>query len=92
VIFPNAPAKLFVTASLAERARRRWLELRGKGMDAEIATVEEDMRQRDAKDAARAAAPLRAAEDAYQLDTSEMDAEAAYRSALCFVRSRLDRP
>jgi cytidylate kinase len=92
VIFPNAPAKLFVTASLAERARRRWLELRGKGMDAEIATVEEDLRQRDAKDAARAAAPLRAAEDAYQLDTSEMDAEAAYRSALCFVRSRLDRP
>jgi cytidylate kinase len=91
VIFPNAPAKLFVTASLAERARRRWLELRGKGMDAEIATVEEDLRQRDAKDAARAAAPLRAAEDACQLDTSEMDAEAAYQSALSFVRSRIDR-
>jgi cytidylate kinase len=90
VIFPNAQAKLFVTASLAERARRRWLELQAKGTDADIATVEEDMRQRDAKDAARAAAPLRAAEDAYQLDTSEMDAEAAFQAALIFVRSRVD--
>jgi cytidylate kinase len=91
VIFPNAQAKLFVTASLAERARRRWLELRAKDVQADFATVEEDMRQRDAKDAARAAAPLRAADDAYLLDTSEMDAEAAFQSALVFVRSRIDK-
>jgi cytidylate kinase len=91
VIFPHAQAKLFVTASLAERARRRWLELHAKGTDADIETVEDDMRQRDAKDAARAAAPLRAAEDAYRLDTSEMDAEAAFQAALIFVRSRVDR-
>jgi CMP/dCMP kinase len=90
VIFPNAAVKLFVTASLAERARRRWLELKTKGVDADIATVEEDMRLRDEKDAARIAAPLRQAEDAYRLDTSEMDAEAAFRSALAFVRSRID--
>jgi cytidylate kinase len=90
VIFPNAQAKLFVTASLAERARRRWLELHAKGTDADIATVEDDMRQRDAKDAAREAAPLRAAEDAYRLDTSEMDAEAAFQAALIFIRSRVD--
>jgi cytidylate kinase len=90
VIFPDAAAKLFVTASLTERAHRRWLELQAKGTQADIATVEEDMRQRDAKDAARAAAPLRAAEDAYRLDTSEMDAEAAFRAALVFVRSRID--
>lgn len=89
VIFPNAPAKLFVTASLAERARRRWLELRAKGNDTAIETVEQDMRQRDAKDAARAAAPLRAADDAYQLDTSDMDAETAFRSALAFVQPRI---
>jgi cytidylate kinase len=89
VIFPDAAAKLFVTASLAERARRRWLELRGKGVEADIATVEEDMRQRDAKDAARTAAPLREADDAYRLDTSEMDAEAAFRSALDFVQTRI---
>lgn len=91
VIFPDAQAKLFVTASLTERARRRWLELRAKDSNADIATVEADMRQRDAKDAARAAAPLRAAEDAYQLDTSELDAEAAFQSALVFVRSRIDK-
>jgi CMP/dCMP kinase len=90
VIFPNAAAKLFVTASLTERARRRWLELRTNGTDADIATVEQDMRQRDAKDAARAAAPLKAAEDAYQLDTSIMDAEAAFQAALAFIRTRID--
>ena len=90
VIFPNAPAKLFVTASLTERARRRWLELRAKGMEADIETVEADMRQRDAKDAARAAAPLKAAADACLLDTSEMDAEAAFQAALAFIRTRID--
>jgi cytidylate kinase len=89
VIFPDAPAKLFVTASLAERARRRWLELRAKGADADLATVEADMAERDAKDAARTAAPLREAADAYRLDTSEMDAEAAFQAALVFVRTRL---
>lgn len=89
VIFPDAPAKLFVTASLPERARRRWQELRAKGTDVEIAIVEEDMRQRDAKDAARAAAPLRAAVDSYWLDTSDMDAETAFQAALGFVKSRM---
>jgi len=92
VIFPEAAAKLFVTASLTERARRRWRELRAKDVDADIAVVEEEMRRRDAKDAARAAAPLRKADDAYQLDTSELDAEAAFQSALVFVRNRIDNP
>jgi CMP/dCMP kinase len=91
VIFPEAPAKLFVTASLTERARRRWLELQQKGAGADLATVEQDMRERDAKDAARAAAPLRAAPDAFVLDTTEMDAETAFRVALQEVRDRLSR-
>jgi CMP/dCMP kinase len=91
VIFPEAPAKLFVTASLAERARRRWLELQQKGDAADLATVEQDMRDRDAKDAARAASPLRAAADAFVLDTTEMDAEAAFRVALQEVQDRLLR-
>ncbi|HEX4369108.1 MAG TPA: (d)CMP kinase [Rhodopila sp.] len=89
VIFPEASAKLFVTASVGERARRRWLELRAKDVDTDILTVEADLRQRDAKDAARSAAPLREAADAYRLDTSEMDAETAFQSALVFVRSRI---
>ena len=86
--FPDAAAKLFVTASLTRRARRRWLELqcqecRYRHHD----SVEEDMRQRDAKDAAafgRAARgrPMMRSE----LDTSEMDAETAFQSALVFVR------
>ncbi|WP_428535629.1 (d)CMP kinase [Rhodopila sp.] len=89
VIFPDAIAKLFVTASLRERARRRWLELGTQGLDTDIATVEADMKQRDDGDSARAAAPLREADDCFRLDTSEMDAEAAFQSALSFVRSRL---
>ncbi len=89
VIFPDAPAKLFVTASLPERARRRWLELRTKGTPADLATVEADMRARDAADQARAAAPLRAAADAVRLDTTAMDADAAFATALAEVRKRL---
>jgi cytidylate kinase len=91
VIFPDAVAKLFVTASLAERAHRRWLELRAREMVIDIGTIEEDMRQRDAKDAARAAAPLREANDAYRLDTSGMDAEAVFQAALTFVRTRIEK-
>ncbi len=89
VIFPDAAAKLFVTANLTERARRRWLELRAKGVDATLDTVEEDIRQRDERDAARAAAPLRAADDAYILDTTAMDADAAFNVALSVIKARL---
>lgn len=89
IIFPAAPAKLFVTASLAERARRRWKELQAKGLAAELATVEADMRARDAMDAARAAAPLRPAEDAVLLDTTGMDPDTAFTEALQHVRARL---
>ena len=89
VIFPDAPAKLFITASLSERARRRWLELQSKGTPADLATVEADMRARDEADRARAAAPLRPAEDAVQIDTTAMDADTAFVTALAEVRQRL---
>ena len=89
VIFPDAPVKLFITASLEERARRRWLELRAKGVDAELATVTEDMRLRDTQDAARVAAPLRPADDAVLLDTTHLDAAAAFAAAMRAVRERL---
>ncbi len=82
VIFPDARVKLFVTASVEARARRRWLELRAKGSDAELSAVETDMRARDALDAARAAAPLRPAPDAVLLDTTELDADAVFRAAM----------
>lgn len=89
VIFPRADAKLFVTASLAERARRRWLELLAKGVAAELPRVEEEMRARDAQDAARLAAPLRPAEDAMILDTTALDAEAAFHAAMAAIRARV---
>ena len=89
VIFPEAPAKLFVTASLPERARRRWLELQAKGTPVDLAMVQADMHARDAADEARIAAPLRAAADAVRIDTTAMDAETAFASALAEVRKRL---
>ena len=89
VIFPDAPVKLFVTASLEERARRRWLELRAKGVAAELGTVADEMRLRDAQDAARVAAPLRPADDAVRLDTTGLDADAAFEAAMLAVRARL---
>jgi len=92
VIFPRAAAKVFVTASLAERARRRWLELKAKGVEAAFDAVEADMAARDAADAARAAAPLRPAEDAVTIDTTDKTADEAFAAALAVVRERLARP
>lgn len=89
VVFPEAAVKLFVTASVAERARRRFLELRGRGVAADIAQVEAEIRDRDAQDANRPVAPLRPAADAIHLDTSALDADAAFAEALRLVRTRL---
>jgi cytidylate kinase len=87
VIFPDAPAKLFVTASLPERAHRRWLELSARGIAADPATVEAEMLARDTRDAPN----MRQAPDAFVLDTTELDAEAAFVLALAQVRRRLAR-
>jgi cytidylate kinase len=89
VIFPDAPAKLFVTAALAERARRRWLELQARGVAATLAEVMAEMRARDAQDEARSAAPLRPASDAVILDTTAMDADTAFAAALEAVDAKL---
>ncbi|MSP30228.1 MAG: (d)CMP kinase [Acetobacteraceae bacterium] len=92
VIFPEARLKIFVTASLAERARRRFLELQAKGTPAALDQVEADMRARDAHDAARAAAPLKPADDAVILDTTALDADAAFVQALALAQARLAVP
>ncbi len=91
VIFPDAPVKLFVTASLAARARRRWLELHARGVAASPEAVEADMRARDAADAARAAAPLRPAPGAMILDTTELDPDQTFATALAEVLRLLRR-
>ncbi len=85
IIFPLARAKLFVTASVEARAYRRWLELTGRGVPAVLETVREDMQARDAADASRAAAPLRPAADAFVLDTTALNADAAFEAALRYV-------
>ncbi len=88
VVCPEADVKLFVTADLAARARRRWLELQGRGDPTPLAVVEAEMRMRDAQDAGRATAPLRAAADAVLLDTTALDADGAFAQAYRIVRER----
>jgi cytidylate kinase len=88
VVCPEACAKLFVTASLSERARRRFEELRARGEARIYARVLEDLRDRDGRDAARATAPMTAAPDAVTLDTSDLDVESAFQRALDIVRGR----
>ncbi|MBV8192085.1 MAG: (d)CMP kinase [Alphaproteobacteria bacterium] len=85
VICPDAPVKLFVTATLESRAERRYRELRERGADTIKTRVLAEMAERDRRDSERAAAPLKAAPDAYLLDTSDMDADAAFAAALAFM-------
>lgn len=78
VIFPDASVKLYVTASLAERAHRRWLELQGRGVAADPRVVEADMLARDTRDAPN----MPRAEDAYLLDTTSLDADTVFAQAM----------
>lgn len=82
VVCPDADVKLFVTASDAERARRRRAELEQAGMTAAFDQVLADIRERDRRDSARAASPLKPAEDAHLLDTTDLGIEAAFKAAV----------
>jgi len=86
IICPHAHAKLFVTATPEERARRRHLELLSRNEPAEFEVILADIRRRDERDTTRSAAPLRPADDAVVLDTTTLDAEAAFRAALEIVQ------
>jgi cytidylate kinase len=88
VICPDAPVKIFVTASPETRAQRRALELAGRGERVDYAAVLDDIRKRDARDSGRATAPLKAAEDAVTLDTTLLDIDAAFAAALKIVAAR----
>ena len=87
VIFPDAEIKIFVTAAPEVRARRRALELQAAGVPVKEADVLADILRRDERDSARAAAPLRRAEDAHLLDTSHLDIDAAFRAAIDIVEA-----
>jgi cytidylate kinase len=88
VICPDAPVKLFVTASPESRAERRYQELRAQGVDTIKPRVLAEMAERDRRDSARAAAPLKAAPDAWLLDTSDLSADAAFAAALAFIERK----
>jgi cytidylate kinase len=87
VIFPDADVKIFVTASPEVRARRRAAELEQAGGRIDEAEVLADIRRRDERDSTRAVAPLRAAPDAYLLDTTHLDIDAAFRAAIDIVEA-----
>jgi cytidylate kinase len=82
VIFPHAPLKVFLTASVGARAQRRYKQLIDKGFSANMHDLLKDLTERDARDANRSIAPLKPAEGAYFLDTSDMTAEQAVEQVL----------
>jgi cytidylate kinase len=88
IVFPDASLKLFLTASAEERARRRHKQLIVKGISSTIQSLLRDIRERDARDSARAAAPLRPASDAVTLDTTDMTIAAAIAFVLERYRER----
>jgi cytidylate kinase len=92
VVCPEAEVKVFLTASLEARAARRLKELQERGENAIYPRVLQEMRDRDARDSGRAAAPLRPAEEAIVLDTTEMDSDAVFDAVWAIVQSRLAEP
>jgi len=90
VIAPDADVKLFVTASVEARALRRWREMQARGEPHTLAEIEADLRRRDERDRTRAEAPLRAAEDAVVLDTSDLGPEEAIEAAIAATEERIE--
>lgn len=88
VIFPNANFKIFVNATVETRTKRRVKELRERGVEAIYARVLHDLKERDARDRSRRVAPLLPANDAYLLDTTNLDADTTFAKALEFIKSR----
>ena len=84
VVFSDTPYKVFLTADIATRARRRQLEYRGQGLEIEYELLEAQLRARDEADQQRSLAPLRPAADAFLLDTSHLDAADVLRQIVDF--------
>jgi cytidylate kinase len=88
VIFPDADLKIFMTASAEVRAKRRYNQLKSKGIDANLADILDELNQRDWRDRERVVAPLKPAEDAVELDTSELDIPTVLEHIMQLVRAR----
>ena len=89
VVLPKATVKIFLTASAEERAKRSWLELNARGDDCDYQQVLRDIQVRDANDSNRAIAPLRPAEDALLLDTTELGLEDSLEAAMKLIEERV---
>ncbi|MBE7926801.1 MULTISPECIES: (d)CMP kinase [Pseudomonadaceae] len=88
VVFPDATLKIFLTASAEERARRRFLQLKAKGDDVNLASLLDEIRARDERDTQRAVAPLKPADDAIQLDSTALTIEQVLGQILSEVDKR----
>jgi CMP/dCMP kinase len=89
VVFPNAELKIFLTADVDERARRRFTEMQLKGMQVELEEVKKNLQERDRIDSTRADSPLKAADDAILLDNTHLNHEQQLEIALEMVRHKL---
>ena len=89
VVFPNAQLKIFLTASVEERAMRRYKELVAKGEQVELTQLKQDIAARDKQDSERAISPLRQADDALLLDTSDMNIEQVVEKIMQLVEERI---
>ncbi len=92
VVAPDAEVKIFLTASLQERARRRWWELQQKGILTSYEEVLAEVRERDRRDSERSVAPLRKAPDAVEIDTTNLTPEEVADRIVTLVRKRLQEP
>ena len=90
VVLPDAPLKIYLTASAEARAERRMKELLAKGVEADFDEVLRDIRYRDEQDMNREVAPLRRAEDAVLVDTTEIDFEESFRLLCRIIRERME--
>ena len=88
VIFPDAQLKIFLTASPAERAQRRYKQLKDKGLDANLAALSLEIAERDRRDASRPIAPLRPADDAHLIDSTSMSIDAVVARVLELAAQR----
>jgi cytidylate kinase len=89
VVFPDADVKVFLDATLEERARRRLLESRSKGVEVSVSALTAQMRERDERDSTRADAPLAQAPDAVYLDSTELSEDEVAEAILKMVRARV---
>jgi cytidylate kinase len=86
VVFPDAQLKIFLTASPEERAKRRYKQLKEKGIDANLPELVAELKARDKRDSERSAAPLKAADDAVLLDTTEMSIDEVVNRVMHMAR------